>query len=110
MNPSICACDDHESLSRPAAERIVSARAAKPDLLLCAAGGSTPLQTYRLRSQHRSRTPEAFRALRVVKLDEWGGLWDVNRSGGGVTMDMGCHAIEFFCWMLGRPPIKSVFV
>ena len=36
-------------------------------------------------------------------------FWDVRRSGGGVTMDMGCHAIEFFRWMLGRPPIKSVF-
>ena len=38
-----------------------------------------------------------------------GHFWDVNRSGGGVTMDMGCHAIEFFRWMLGRPKIKSVF-
>jgi predicted dehydrogenase len=28
-------------------------------------------------------------------------FWDVTRSGGGVTMDMGCHAIEFFRWMLG---------
>ena len=36
-------------------------------------------------------------------------FWDVSRSGGGVTMDMGCHAIEFFRWMLGRPPIKSVY-
>src|SRR5499427_5089111 len=36
-------------------------------------------------------------------------FWDVNRSGGGVTMDMGCHAIEIFRWMLGRPPIKSVY-
>jgi predicted dehydrogenase len=36
-------------------------------------------------------------------------FWDVNRSGGGVTMDMGSHAIEFFRWMLGRPPIKSVY-
>ncbi len=36
-------------------------------------------------------------------------FWDVNRSGGGVTMDMGCHAIEFFRWMLGRPPIQSVY-
>jgi predicted dehydrogenase len=36
-------------------------------------------------------------------------FWDVTRSGGGVTMDMGCHAIEFFRWMLGRPPVKSVF-
>ncbi len=36
-------------------------------------------------------------------------FWDVERSGGGVTMDMGCHAIEFFRWMLGRSPIKSVY-
>jgi predicted dehydrogenase len=30
-------------------------------------------------------------------------FWDVKRSGGGVTLDMGCHAIEFFRWMLGKP-------
>ena len=30
-------------------------------------------------------------------------FWDVNQSGGGVTMDMGCHAIEFFRWMIGPP-------
>lgn len=36
-------------------------------------------------------------------------FWDVHRSGGGVTMDMGCHAIEFFRWMLGRPKITSVY-
>lgn len=41
-------------------------------------------------------------------------FWDVNRSGGGVTMDMGCHAIEFFRWMLTKPgsprlPIKSSY-
>jgi predicted dehydrogenase len=30
-------------------------------------------------------------------------FWDVRRSGGGVTMDMGCHAIEFFRWVLGGP-------
>jgi predicted dehydrogenase len=36
-------------------------------------------------------------------------FWDVDRSGGGVTMDMGCHAIEFFRWMLGRPPVRSVY-
>jgi predicted dehydrogenase len=36
-------------------------------------------------------------------------FWDVKRAGGGVTMDMGCHAIEFFRWMLGRPKIKSVY-
>lgn len=30
-------------------------------------------------------------------------FWDVDRSGGGVTLDMGCHAMEFFRWMLGKP-------
>ncbi len=29
-------------------------------------------------------------------------FWDVSRSGGGATMDMGCHAFEFFRWMLGK--------
>ena len=36
-------------------------------------------------------------------------FWDVTRSGGGVTMDMGCHAIEFFRWVLGRPKVRSVY-
>ncbi|RKY03761.1 gfo/Idh/MocA family oxidoreductase [Candidatus Poribacteria bacterium] len=31
-------------------------------------------------------------------------FWDVELSGGGVTMDMGCHAIQFFRWMLGGNP------
>jgi predicted dehydrogenase len=35
-------------------------------------------------------------------------FWDVTRSGGGVTMDMGCHAIEFFRWFLGKPKAVSV--
>lgn len=36
-------------------------------------------------------------------------FWDVNRSGGGVTMDMGCHGIAFCWWFLGRPKIESVY-
>ncbi len=36
-------------------------------------------------------------------------FWDVERSGGGVTMDMGCHAIAFFRWLNARDPIKSVY-
>jgi len=38
---------------------------------------------------------------------EW--FWDVDRSGGGVLMDMGCHGIAFCWWFLGRPEIQSVF-
>lgn len=36
-------------------------------------------------------------------------FWDVNRSGGGVAMDMGCHAIAFFRWLLDRNPVRSVY-
>jgi myo-inositol 2-dehydrogenase/D-chiro-inositol 1-dehydrogenase len=37
---------------------------------------------------------------------EW--FWDVERSGGGVFMDMGCHGIAFCYWFLDRPAVKSV--
>ena len=36
-------------------------------------------------------------------------FWDVERSGGGVTMDMGCHAIQFFRWMNKNNLVKSVY-
>jgi myo-inositol 2-dehydrogenase / D-chiro-inositol 1-dehydrogenase len=36
-------------------------------------------------------------------------FWDVERSGGGVTMDMGCHAIQFFRWLNRNDPVKSVY-
>lgn len=36
-------------------------------------------------------------------------FYDTRRSGGGVTFDMGCHAIEFFRWILGKDrPITRV--
>lgn len=74
MNSSIRVCDYHESISRQAAERAADALAGKPDLLVCAAGGSTPLRTYQLLAEHCARKPDAFRSMRVVKLDEWGGI------------------------------------
>jgi myo-inositol 2-dehydrogenase / D-chiro-inositol 1-dehydrogenase len=36
-------------------------------------------------------------------------FWDVEKSGGGVFMDMGCHGIAFCYWFLGRSKIKSVY-
>lgn len=57
----------------------------------------------------------AFGKLYLVKQSEkhfgphapW--FWDVNRSGGGVFMDMGCHGIAFCYWFLNRPQIKNVY-
>jgi predicted dehydrogenase len=36
-------------------------------------------------------------------------FYDVNLAGGGVLMDMGCHAMEWFRWMLGNAKAKSVY-
>jgi len=36
-------------------------------------------------------------------------FWDVEKSGGGVVFDMGCHAFEFFRWILGKPEVESVY-
>ena len=49
----------------------------------------------------------AFGKIHLVKQSEkhdgphadW--FFNTARSGGGVTFDMGCHAVEFFRWMLG---------
>jgi len=57
----------------------------------------------------------AFGKVHLVKQSEkhfgphssW--FWDVNRSGGGALMDLGCHGIAFCYWFLGRPAIKTVY-
>jgi predicted dehydrogenase len=56
----------------------------------------------------------AFGRVHLVKQSEkhsgphgdW--FWDVERSGGGVFMDMGCHGVAFCWWFLGRPGVKTV--
>lgn len=56
----------------------------------------------------------AFGSVYLVKQSEkhfgphmpW--FWDVDQSGGGVFMDMGCHGIAFCYWFLDRPKIKSI--
>jgi len=37
-------------------------------------------------------------------------FYDLNQSGGGALMDMGCHGLAWFRWMLGgRPKVESVY-
>lgn len=36
-------------------------------------------------------------------------FYDVNLAGGGVLMDMGCHAIAWFRWMLNNAKATSVY-
>lgn len=36
-------------------------------------------------------------------------FYDVEKSGGGVMMDMGCHAIQFFRWLNPKAKVVSVY-
>jgi galactosamine-6-phosphate isomerase len=65
---------DHEAMSRRAAAELRAALQAKPDLLLCVASGATPARAYDLFAEEGRVRPDAFRRLRVLRLDEWGGL------------------------------------
>ena len=57
----------------------------------------------------------AFGRVHLVKQSEkhsgphadW--FWDVEQSGGGALMDLGCHGIAFCWWLLGKPSVKSVY-
>jgi len=36
-------------------------------------------------------------------------FWNIDRSGGGALMDLGCHGIAFCYWFFGRAKIKNVY-
>lgn len=66
--------EDHEEMSRRAASELCIALATDPQLLICAASGATPSRVYELFTEEARLRPDAFRRLRVMALDEWGGL------------------------------------
>lgn len=65
---------EYEEMSRRAADVIVEEVRRKPDLLLCAATGATPTRTYELLGERARDERQLFARVRVIKLDEWGGL------------------------------------
>ncbi|MES1159228.1 MAG: galactosamine-6-phosphate isomerase [Bacteroidota bacterium] len=70
----ISVLDSYEAISRAAAGIITRQLETKKDLLLCAATGNSPSGTYeQLVEEYRNR-PGLFAGLRVLKLDEWGGI------------------------------------
>src|SRR4051812_49046883 len=61
-------------MSHAAADFLIAELRRKPDLLLCTATGASPTRTYELLAEERGRNPALFQRLRILKLDEWGGL------------------------------------
>ncbi len=69
--------ENHEAMSRLAANLISQEIMRDPGLLFCAATGSTPTGTYQRLAAEYAKDPAPFKQVRVLKLDEWGGL-DMN--------------------------------
>jgi galactosamine-6-phosphate isomerase len=66
--------DSYEAISRKAAEIITRQLEKNKDLLFCAATGNTPTRTYELLAAEYTKRPELFARMRILKLDEWGGI------------------------------------
>ena len=66
--------EDYEAMSRRAEQLIVTNLRRRPRLLLCASAGGTPTRLYQLLAARRQDEPRLFDRLRVLQIDEWGGL------------------------------------
>ena len=64
----------YEELSLKAKDIILQEIKKKKDLLLCTATGGSPTETYELLGKEYQHQPDLFSRMRVLKLDEWGGI------------------------------------
>jgi len=67
-------CESYSELSRKASAIIVDQIKRKKGLLLCTATGGSPTETYQLLGMESKEQPTLFDELRILKLDEWGGI------------------------------------
>lgn len=65
---------DFSEMSRKGFEIVKAEIDRNPDLLFCVASGGSPSGLYAEMVAHRKQNPDFCSRLRVVKLDEWGGL------------------------------------
>ncbi len=66
--------NSYEAISREAASLILKEIRKKNSSVLCAATGNSPQGTYALLKQSFDLQPGLFSKIRVIKLDEWGGV------------------------------------
>ena len=71
---NVVTCENDARLSAQAAALVIAEIERRPDLLLCAATGNSPTGLYRALAERAKQDPVRFRSLRVIALDEWGGL------------------------------------
>jgi galactosamine-6-phosphate isomerase len=66
--------NSYAAMSQRAADLIVAELKRRPDLLLCVSAGGTPTKAYERLAAWRTQQPRLFRKMRVLQIDEWGGL------------------------------------
>lgn len=67
-------CTGYEEMSQKAGNSVLLELNNKPNLLLCTATGNSPIGLYKNLAEAYSDSPQMFRGLRIIKLDEWGGI------------------------------------
>ncbi len=65
---------DYELMSQEAVKEIVKILRKKPQVVIGIATGSTPSRAYELLVLEYQKNPDLFAQMRIVKLDEWGGV------------------------------------
>ena len=66
--------ESYEAMSRQAERLITNELKKRPSLLLCASAGGTPGKLYEYLAARRRRQPRLFNRMRILQIDEWGGL------------------------------------
>src|ERR1700722_11488857 len=84
--------DSYETLSREASSLVLDKIRHKNNSVLCAATGNSPTGIYSLLKRSFDQEPELFSKLRIIKLDEWGGVPPEN--SGTCESYLQSHLIE----------------
>ena len=71
---NITYCKDYQSMSLQAGLTLITEIEKKKDLLLCASTGNSPTGLYKELEIKSLEEKEFFQYLRIIKLDEWGGV------------------------------------
>ncbi|WP_373517838.1 6-phosphogluconolactonase, partial [Pricia sp.] len=67
-------CADYGEMSRLCGDAILSGLRENPKQLMCTATGNSPKGMYRHLADAYLKEPKVFERLRILKLDEWGGI------------------------------------
>jgi galactosamine-6-phosphate isomerase len=77
-------CSDFKEMSQKGFQIVKAEIESKPDLLFCVASGGSPSGLYANMVHEKSLNPGFCKHLKVVKMDEWGGL----EVGSKVTSEL----------------------